>query len=35
MEVNEQPTAPYTVDPAEISENLEEWLTTWTDVTSR
>ena len=31
----EQPTDPYTVDPAEIAADREEWLTTWTDVTSR
>jgi thiamine transport system substrate-binding protein len=31
----EQPTAPYAVDPAEISANREDWLTEWTDVTTR
>ena len=29
------PSDPYTVDPAEITERREEWLTTWSDVTSR
>jgi thiamine transport system substrate-binding protein len=31
----EQPEDPYAVDPAEIAENRAEWLTEWTDVTSR
>ncbi|WP_426242775.1 thiamine ABC transporter substrate-binding protein [Nocardioides sp. LHG3406-4] len=31
----EQPTAPYDIDPAEISANREKWLTEWTDVTTR
>jgi thiamine transport system substrate-binding protein len=30
-----QPDDPYTVAPEEIAEHREEWLTTWTDVTSR
>ncbi len=30
-----QPEDPLTVDPAEITEHREEWLTTWSDVTSR
>ena len=30
-----QPDDPYTVDPADITAQREEWLTTWTDVTSR
>lgn len=29
------PAEPYDVDPAEIDENREEWLTEWTDVTTR
>ncbi|CUR62363.1 ABC transporter, periplasmic substrate-binding protein, ThiB family [metagenome] len=31
----EQPSDPYEVDPTEISENREQWLTEWTDVVSR
>ena len=30
-----QPDDPLTVDPAEIAEHRDEWLTTWSDVTSR
>jgi thiamine transport system substrate-binding protein len=30
-----QPDAPLAVDPAEIAANRDEWLTTWSDVTSR
>ena len=30
-----QPEDPYTLDPAEITAQREEWLTTWSDVTSR
>ncbi|WP_109507843.1 thiamine ABC transporter substrate-binding protein [Nocardioides speluncae] len=30
-----QPTDPHTVDPAEIAENREQWLTEWRDVTTR
>ncbi len=30
-----QPTDPYDVDPAEISENRDDWLREWSDVTSR
>lgn len=30
-----QPTEPYTVDPAEIAENREQWLTEWRDVTTK
>ena len=30
-----QPENAYTVDPAEITARREEWLTTWSDVTSR
>jgi thiamine transport system substrate-binding protein len=30
-----QPDDPYTVDPEEITEHRDEWLTTWTEVTSR
>lgn len=30
-----RPTDPYEVDPAEIDENRDEWLTEWTDVTTR
>jgi thiamine transport system substrate-binding protein len=29
------PADPLTVDPAEIAKNRDEWLTTWSDVTSR
>jgi thiamine transport system substrate-binding protein len=31
----EQPTEPFAVDPAEIAEHRDEWLRTWSDVTSR
>lgn len=31
----EQPTDPYSVDPAEISAHRDEWLRAWSDVTSR
>ncbi len=31
----EQPTDPYTVDPAEVAANRETWLREWSDVTSR
>ncbi|HEX8780049.1 MAG TPA: thiamine ABC transporter substrate-binding protein [Nocardioides sp.] len=31
----QQPTDPYTVDPAEIAAQREQWLTEWTDVTTR
>lgn len=30
-----QPTDPYAVDPASISEHRDEWLREWSDVTSR
>jgi thiamine transport system substrate-binding protein len=30
-----QPDDPLTLDPAEIAANRDDWLTTWTDVTSR
>jgi thiamine transport system substrate-binding protein len=30
-----QPEDPYVVDPAEIAENRDAWLTEWSDVTSR
>ncbi len=30
-----QPESPYVVDPSEISENRDEWLREWSDVTSR
>jgi thiamine transport system substrate-binding protein len=30
-----QPDEPLSVDPAEIAANRDEWLTTWSDVTSR
>ena len=30
-----QPEDPLTVDPDEIAEHRDEWLTTWSDVTSR
>ena len=30
-----RPDDPYTLDPAEITAHREEWLTTWSDVTSR
>lgn len=31
----EQPSDPWTVDPAEIAAHREQWLTEWTDVVSR
>ncbi len=31
----EQPTTPYDVDPASISEHRDDWLREWSDVTSR
>ncbi len=30
-----QPDAPLSLDPADIAEHRDEWLTTWSDVTSR
>jgi thiamine transport system substrate-binding protein len=30
-----RPESPYVVDPAEIAENRDDWLTEWSDVTSR
>ncbi len=30
-----RPTSTYTVDPADIAEHRDEWLTTWTEVTTR
>jgi thiamine transport system substrate-binding protein len=30
-----RPTSPYTLDPAEITAHRDEWLTTWTEVTTR
>ena len=30
-----RPTDPYSVDPAEVTENRETWLREWSDVTSR
>jgi thiamine transport system substrate-binding protein len=30
-----QPTDPHVVDPDDIDDNREEWLTEWTDVTTR
>jgi len=30
-----QPTEPFAVDPADIAEHRDEWLRTWSDVTSR
>ena len=30
-----QPTDPYAVDPADISEHRDEWLREWSDITSR
>jgi thiamine transport system substrate-binding protein len=30
-----QPESPYTLDPAEIAANRDEWLTEWSDVISR
>jgi thiamine transport system substrate-binding protein len=30
-----QPDSPFSLDPAEIAEHRDEWLTTWSDVTSR
>ncbi|WP_322937642.1 thiamine ABC transporter substrate-binding protein [Nocardioides bizhenqiangii] len=34
-EFAEQPTAPIEVTPEEISDHRREWLTEWTDITSR
>lgn len=31
----QQPTDPFTVDPAEIAANRDEWLSEWSDVTTR
>ncbi|MCB0909842.1 MAG: thiamine ABC transporter substrate-binding protein, partial [Nocardioidaceae bacterium] len=31
----QQPSDPATLDPAEISANRSDWLTTWTEVTTR
>lgn len=31
----QQPETPYSVDPAEISANRDEWLREWSDITSR
>jgi thiamine transport system substrate-binding protein len=31
----QQPTDPYSVDPADISAHRDEWLREWSDVTSR
>jgi thiamine transport system substrate-binding protein len=31
----ERPTDPYAVDPAEIAADRDEWLQTWTDITTR
>ena len=30
-----QPTDPFAVDPADIAEHRDEWLRTWSDITSR
>ena len=30
-----QPETPYAVDPAEIAANRDDWLTEWSDLTSR
>ena len=30
-----QPTDPWQVDPAEVSEHRDEWLRDWSDITSR
>ena len=30
-----QPEEPYAVDPAEIAANRDDWLTEWSDLTSR
>jgi thiamine transport system substrate-binding protein len=30
-----QPDAPLALDPAEVADHRDEWLTTWSDVTSR
>ncbi len=30
-----QPTSPWSIDPAEISAHRSDWLTTWTEVTTR
>jgi thiamine transport system substrate-binding protein len=34
-EFAQQPTKPYAVDPASISEHRDDWLREWSDVTSR
>lgn len=34
-EFAEQPTEPWTVDPADISEHRDAWLRDWSDLTSR
>ena len=34
-EFAKQPTEPLAVDPADIAEHRDEWLRTWSDVTSR
>jgi thiamine transport system substrate-binding protein len=34
-EFAQQPTTPYAVDPASISEHRDDWLREWSDVTSR
>jgi thiamine transport system substrate-binding protein len=31
----QQPSNAYTVDPAEIAEHRDEWLTDWSDLTSQ
>lgn len=31
----ERPDTPYTLDPAEVDANRDEWLTTWQDVVTR
>lgn len=31
----ERPATPYTLDPAEVDANRDEWLTTWQDVVTR
>lgn len=31
----EQPSDPYTVDPADVDAHRDEWLRTWSDITSR
>ena len=30
-----QPDDPLSLDPADIAANRDDWLTTWSDVTSR